>query len=429
MYARYPSICIALLIAVFAAIWLLLCPSAALASAGDDYEAGIRLFKEGDYHSAITRFESARNAGMSTAALYFNLGSAYFKIGKYAESKRYFNRVVEYPEKRPLAEYNLGLIALKQNDAYQALKHFEYAEKNSKNKKIIDLSKQKIASLQSILKPWKVQLAAYIGYDDNISVTPDNLALGVDDSFYDILANADVVVHGQRQRGWLLSASYFKIDYRDSNEFNQDYFTAGVRNEHRFGEWNTIAHLRAGRSSFGGQDLQSFYKLDVLGNKSFSGNQKILLQYRFDDFTSENPTYDYLEGWRQRAKIRYARNTVKHNVQAYYELELNERGELVTNAFSYEYSPTRHTLGAKYTYKLNNRWFLTGDLWYRDSDFPASATVDRQDQRWTINALLDYRIDSTLLVKTNVKYIDKQSTFDLYTYDRTIVSLGLSKLF
>ena len=429
MHVRYPSICIELLKPALFITCLLLYSSIALASAQDDYDDGVRLFKKGDYHSAIARFESARNAGMSTAALYFNLGSAYFKIGKYPESKKYFKRVTEYPEKRALAEYNLGLIALKQNDAYQALKHFEYAEKNSTDKKIIEASTRRITALQSFAQPWKVLLAANIGYDDNISVTPDNLALGVDDSFYNIYANADFVVHGQRQRGWLLDASYFKIDYSDSNEFNQDYYAIGVRNEHRISDWNTVASLRTGRSTFGGEDLQSFYKLDVLGNRSFSGNQKIILQYRFDDFTSRNPVYDYLEGWRQRAQIRYTRNAIKHNFQFYYELELNKRGELVTSVFSYEFSPTRHTLGGKYIYKFNNRWFLTGDLSYRDSDFPASATVDRDDERWTINALLDYRIDSTLLVKANAKYIDNQSTFDIYTYDRSIVSLGVSKLF
>ena len=127
--------------------------------------------------------------------------------------------------------------------------------------------------------------------------------------------------------------------------------------------------------------------------------------------------------------MRYAKNTVQYNWQLYYELELNERGQLVTSNFSYEFSPTRHTLGGKYIHRFTSRWYLTGDLSYRNSDFPASATVDRSDDRWTINALLDYRIDNTLLIKSNIKYIDNESSFDIYTYDRTVVSLGVSKQF
>ena len=132
---------------------------------------------------------------------------------------------------------------------------------------------------------------------------------------------------------------------------------------------------------------------------------------------------------RQRAQIRYYRNTVKSNQQLYYEGELNNRGELVASSYSYEYSPTRHTLGGKYTHKFNGSWYLTGDLAYRVSDFPASATLDRDDTRWALGILLDYRIDPTLALKSNVKYIQNDSTVDIYTYDKTVISLGVSKLF
>ena len=172
-----------------------------------------------------------------------------------------------------------------------------------------------------------------------------------------------------------------------------------------------------------------FYKLDVLGARPLTGNAKIILQYRYDDFTSENPIYDYLEGWRQRAQVRYYRNTVNSNQQVYYEGELNSRGDLVTSLYSYNYSPSRHTFGGKYTQKFSDKWYLTGDLAYRVSDFPASATLDRDDTRWILGALLDFRIDNTLSIKSNVQYIQNDSTVDIYTYDKTVITVGVSKLF
>jgi tetratricopeptide (TPR) repeat protein len=399
------------------------------ASSVEDYYKGVEYFKKADYQAAIVAFEAAEKKGMASAALYYNLGSAYFKLGNYPDSEKYFRRVTEYPDQRPLAEYNLGLIALKLDNRAAASEHFEYAKRYSSDKKIVDASKQKIDSLKAYLKPWGLLLIANFGYDDNISVTPDNIAVGIDDSFLSIYANADFLIHGERKRGWLVDARFFRIDYDDSDNFNQDFYTIGLRNEHRFGDWKTVAHLRAGESTFGDQDLQSFYKLDLLGAKSLPGNQGVILQYRFDDFNSENPLYDYLEGWRQRAQLRYTRNTTTSTQQAYYELELNNRGELVTSLFSYEYSPTRHTLGGKYIHKFSNRWYLTGDLSYRFSDFPASATVNREDERWRLDLLLDYRIDSTFLIKSQVKTIDNVSTVDFYTYDKTVISLGLSKRF
>jgi len=427
MHVRSSFIGIQIFRPILLIVFLFLYSAGALASAKTDYNEGVEFFKKGDYHSAIAKFESAEKKGMESSALYYNLGSAYFKIENFTVSKKYFTRVTEYPDKRALAEFNLGMIAVRENNKEEALSHFKYAATNSNDKQIVDSAKQKIAGLQGVAQRWGALFVANIGYDDNISVTPDNLALGVDDTFYNLYASADFVIHGKRKSGWLVGASYFNIDFSDSDNFDQDFYTIGLRNEHRLSSWDTITHLRYGNSTFGGDDLQSFYKLDVLGAKSLSGYEKIFLQYRYDDFTSKNPDYDYLEGWRQRAQIRYYRNTEKSNQQVYYEGELNSRGDLVFG--SYNYSPTRHTVGGKHTQKFSNKWYLTGDLSYRFSDFPASATVDREDTRWTLGALVDYRIDRTLLIKSNVKYIQNDSTVDIYTYDKTVITLGVSKQF
>ena len=429
MHMRSSLVCLQLFRLISILVLGLFFSATALATANEDYNEGVEFFKKGDYHSAIASFESAQKAGMKSAALFYNLGSAYFKIENYSVSKKYFTRVTEYPDKRALAEFNLGMIAVRENNKEAALDRFEYAATNSEDKKIVDLSKQKIAALQGAGKRWGAYFLAGFGYDDNISATPDNLALGVDDTFYNIYASADYVIRGTRKSGWLVDAAYFKVDFTDGDDYDQDFYTIGLRNEHRLSSWDTITHFRFGHSTFGGDDLQTFYKLDVLGARPLSGDTKIFLQYRYDDFTSENPIYDYLQGWRQRAQIRYYRNTEKNNQQIYYEVELNDRSELVTSLFRYNYSPTRHMLGGKYTYKFTNKWYLSGDLSYRVSDFPASASLDRDDTRWLLGVLLDYRIDHTLSVKGNVKYLQNDSNVDIYTYDKTVITLGVSKRF
>jgi hypothetical protein len=429
MPARACSGCLQSFKSILVIVVCVLYSAIALASATEDYNDGVEFFKKGDYHSAIASFKSAEKKGMESAALFYNLGSACFKVEQYAASKKYFTRVKEYPEKRALAEFNLGMIAIRQNNNEEALAHFKYAEANSKDKKIVDAAKQTIAELTGTARSWSAYVAANFGYDDNISVTPDNLAVGVDDTFYNIYVLADYVIHGKRQDGWLAEAAYFNLNYSDGDNFDQDFYTIGLRNQHAFSSWHTITHVKYGNSTFGGEDLQSFYQLDVLGEKPLTGNAKITLRYRFDDYTSENTLYDYLEGWRQRFQIRYYRNTVQSNQQVYYEGELNDRSELVASSYSYDYSPTRHTLGGRYTHKFTGSWYLTGDLAYRASDFPASATVDRDDTRWTLGVLLDYRIDPTLALKSNVKYIQNDSTVDIYTYDKTVITFGVSKLF
>jgi tetratricopeptide (TPR) repeat protein len=401
----------------------------AQASAMEDYNNGIEFYKRGEYTSAIASFKSAEKNGMESASLYYNLGSAYFKIKQYSASKHYYTLVKQYSDKRALAEFNLGMIALEQNEYEEALTHFRYAESNSSDNRIADAAKQTIASLTGTVKRWSAYAAASFGYDDNINVTPDNVALGLDDTFYNIYASTDLLILGKRKSGWLLNAAFFTIDYSDSDSFDQDFYTVGLRNEHQTSSWNTTTQLKYGRSYFGGDDFQRFYKLDILGVRPLPGNARIILQYRFDELFSENSNYDYLEGWRQRAQIRYSRNTTSSNLQIYYEGELNNGGELVTSLYSYEYSPTRHTLGTRYTHKYSEKWHLTGDLAYRTSVFPASSTLDRDDTRWTIDLLLEYRIDPTFVLKSDVKYIQNDSSVDVYTYDKTLITLGMSKLF
>ena len=97
-HGRFRSNCFQALIAVLVVTVLILGFTVAHASAQDDYKDGVAHFRKGDYHSAIASFKAAENTGMESAALYYNLGSAYFKIGKYAESRRYFTRVLDYPD-------------------------------------------------------------------------------------------------------------------------------------------------------------------------------------------------------------------------------------------------------------------------------------------------------------------------------------------
>jgi tetratricopeptide (TPR) repeat protein len=160
MHANAVSNCLRILKYVLPVGYLLLYAVVAAADAKGDYDQGVAYFKKGDYQAAIASFESARKQGMGSAALFYNLGSAYYKTGQYSASRKYFTRVTEYPDKRALAEFNLGMIALKQNDKQQALVHFRYAEANSASQKIVDASRQNIAILTGTARRWGALLTS-----------------------------------------------------------------------------------------------------------------------------------------------------------------------------------------------------------------------------------------------------------------------------
>jgi tetratricopeptide (TPR) repeat protein len=58
----------------------------------ESFEAGNAAYNEGDFTKAISFYEQTLEMGQHSAALYFNLGNAYYRLNKVAESIYYFEK-------------------------------------------------------------------------------------------------------------------------------------------------------------------------------------------------------------------------------------------------------------------------------------------------------------------------------------------------
>ena len=392
----------------------------AMASAEMDFTQGMAYFKDKNYQLAVDYFESAQEKGLKSISLDYNLASSYYKLKNYSKSEYYFLRVEAVKSMRSLARYNLGLVTLKKNEPNKAKQYFELVLTDD-NVKLTELARRQLSDLNVLIKPWSIYVSADVGYDDNITAAPGETALEASDTFYDVLMSADYLVSGQRKDGWLVNASYFKIDYLDNDNYDEYQYGIGMRREKNIFAWDGKISLNINQYNYAGIDYQSTIKFDMRMRRVISKTERIYLRYRYEDISSEDVIYNYLEGWRQRTRIEY-RNYKKKNIQQiYYELELNDRNDLVATTYSYDYSPTRHTVRGKYTYILSSQWDLTGDISYRYSDFPASVSFDRNDDRWRLALLADYRIDKTLKIKTRLQMTDNRSSVDQYDYDKNSI--------
>ena len=413
----------------------------AQASSQDEFVKGTEYFIQEDYATAVEVFKKAEAQGMKSPALYYNLASSYYMLGEYEKSREYFNKVRKHKEMQYLAEYNLGLIALKQDDKKSAEQWFTNVTNNSKDKKLVVLAEKKLKEIQSrkiaaqekpqwVTKKWSAYLSASLGYDDNVNFAPLGITTEESDSFTDIFASVDYLFAGDRKNGWLGELYFYDINYLNENLFDEYEYGAGIKKYLQLSQnWQTLYSLDMSKINYGGEDYQTIAKIGAEARNSLSKDQRLSLRYAYEDINSDNTLFDYLEGWRQTLRAEYLLYHKLDNSRFYYELELNNRNDLSLDSGDFSYSPTRHTFRGKYTSVLSREWQLIGDLSYRASDYPATANQDRQDDRVKAAIYADYRFSRSFKLSAKVAYTDNRSTDDIFTYNRTVYTLGFSALF
>jgi len=400
-----------------------------LATAQSDYEKGLSSYKSGDNAAAVIYFESAMKQGMDSVSLKYNLASSYYKVGRYADAKKYFALLSQTDKMRDLAEYHLGVIAIKEKNRSEAQRYFSSVVSSGKDEKLVKLSNKHLVALTIEDDLWKSKLSFNLGYDDNIDSVSEDTVLGTADNFYELAASTNLLIAGERKDGWVADLAFYAIEYSDIDTNDQSVVALGVKRSMKLADWDSSVYLSVADITYGGDDLQTISKLDFMGRKSMSNNERINLRYRLEDIGSDNVLYDYLEGWRQRASVEYLSHSKNSIKQLQYEFELNDRGELITTSGAYDYSPTRHTVRGIYTHAINKQWWLIGDIAYRFSDFEASSTINRDDTQWRFALTSDYRFDPTFKLSAKYQYTDNESTLDQYSYDKSVIKIGLTKQF
>lgn len=413
-------------------MYLLLIFSTSVVSASikTDFEKGVVYFEAGNYEKAIKKFQSARKQGLRSTPLYYNIAATYFKLKKYNKSKRYFQELRKLPKMKSLAEYNLGLIASKQGNTIQAKRYFRSVIRSNQDTKLVSLSIAQIKRYTPVEKPLSLYMGLTLGYDDNINVAPVGIVVHESDFYLDYILSAGYQIKGNHKNGWHADVVLADTNYMDSNKYDQKQYGAGLKRSRRYNRWDTNIKLAFDNIDYSHDDYLTIIKLQAQGRYNWSRNNKAYLSYRYDDISNDIDLYSYLDGWRQKFKAEFRNYTKTSKLKMYYELELNDRNDLLTLSLQeISYSPTRHTLRAKYANDVTNNWKLTADYAYRSSDYPATSTQDRSDNRKRFSLSADNKISKDMAVRYRVEYTDNSSTDILYDYTRTVYTMSLNAFF
>ena len=104
-------------------------PAGAATSAGEQNARGLAAAARGEHQTALAAFLAARARDPDDAAILYNIGTAYYRLGRFSEALAAFDRAAAGPDKALAAKarYNQGNAAWRLHDRDRAMAAYEAA--------------------------------------------------------------------------------------------------------------------------------------------------------------------------------------------------------------------------------------------------------------------------------------------------------------
>lgn len=397
-----------------------------LSSPGEDFDTGVQWFNRGDYQQALGYFTRAETGGMATPQLIYNLGSVYYKLARYENSRRYFEILVDDKNLGAQAYYNLGLIEHRSGNDQAAIALFEKSRASSADERFGLLAQKQIDKLHSRhVKPWFGYASAGLGYDSNITAQPSSSVSDESSAFVETLGLIGWKISGSDSEGFHSLATYYSRDYTEGSDFDNDSLSLGGEIRKRTDRWHVAYGLELTRSSYSGKDFLANTGIVVRARTRLQNKTEVRLQLLHEEISDRSSEFAYLDGNSTRLKADYR---VKAEIAEYryeYQLEFNDRANTETTS----HSPTRYEFGFQYLDTRLGKSRVGGVFEYRYSDYERVASQDRADKRMRVKLKGEHQLDRIWRVKAELLYADNRSSENEYEYHKYEANVSLHALF
>ncbi|MET0068947.1 MAG: tetratricopeptide repeat protein [Candidatus Thiodiazotropha sp.] len=404
------------------------------------FQEAMRAYKAGDYAQARAGFERAESLGMAKPALYYNLGVVYFQLEQWEKAFAAFRKTANYPKMAPLAYYNLGLVERRQNHIETAREWFERTLETSRDAKLSRLAEHALANLPRKRSSWNSFLSIGLGYDDNVALENDSLAVASEesDSFYELFGFTQGLLSGNHDEGVLFRGSLFGDFYAELSDYSLVELNLGLYKRFPMQAWTSEGGIYATSSTLGGDPYLSSGNLVFDTRRGITDGMTLRFRLRLKSIRALDSRSEGLEGsaFDLRTEGILAPDHAKWRIRSYYQLELNDRDDIETSTTFTSLSPTRHSLYLDYRRDLATDWQLKASGSYRRSRYgddnvdSAGMTETRIDKRKSLALELNRRrIWRDLQLALEYRYTDNDSSIASYSYNRNSLLINLMKSF
>lgn len=416
--------------------------SGVVIAAEPPFEKGVAAFKNNDYQVAIDWFEQAKQAGDQSAILAYNLAVSHYKLGQYEKAKLNFVESAKNASLAGLSYYNIGLIALKEDDEGAARTAFHQSLEAAEDENLKLLAAQRLDGLvKADMKSDASDINGFIslsaGYDDNVTRVNEVVPTiaNKSDSYLDLFGTLGYQISGNRNDGLQFKGGVLRTRYSNLSAYNQTLLNAGLYLAKPLAEWLGSAGLVYYNDSFNGSGFQQRLALQLRADKHYRAGQRLRLKFDLTNYDALDAAYAYLSGSRQRFTVENRSRFGAQVLYLGYRLELNNRNDVVAlNTFS-SYSPTRNTLYASYGYTFSPKWSSRADYDYRRSNYGSANVVagvnqgvrDEARSRYGLAAIYRYNRDTEF--ETSWRYTSNNSNYNIESYNSSVLMLSANRYF
>ncbi len=411
-------------------------------ASSQDFAAAAQAFHSGDYPRARKFFERARDSGMDTPTLRYNLGATYYRLHHYTEAEREFRVLLADGGTAPVANYNLGLIALQRGQKDAARTYFRLTRDAETTPQLHALAMAALARLDEPHAAARVQGMVSLsgGYDDNVALTPEADVAGVTDqggSFAEAIAAARVQLSGSADDGLRLDAGGLLRNYQDLSAYNLQAGRLGLSRFMPMDDWAGMVGVNLDTAYLDGQRFQNLTTLTLQASRPLGQTRRLQLRYRASRIDGGDG-YEYLNGWRQRIGAEISWHAQRRQWLLGYELELNDREDLRQGGEFFSQSPQRNSLYAELRMPVTTRVSLNARAEYRRSDYsgtdvhivgPGTQSAARNDTAWQTTVRAVYRLDARWQAFAGITHSNNDSNFSSLSYRRNEAQAGVELRF